>query len=109
MGRDAARKRAMLHLLSNVSIVLLECGVRCLRQLVDFAVLEDMDAYRDEGMGNDLAAMKLTKLLKYQSSGILCVIVVMLEYRRIYNTHPCAIKPLNGVIPCKELQGSLSL
>ncbi|GJV49692.1 hypothetical protein Tco_1439904 [Tanacetum coccineum] len=36
----------------------------------------------------DLAAKKWTKLVKYQSSGILCVIVVMLEYRRIYNTHP---------------------
>ncbi|GJZ67042.1 hypothetical protein Tco_0630282 [Tanacetum coccineum] len=87
--------------------------------LVDFAGLEDMDAYRDEGMGDvifgepflrefrinakrfdgmitiyndnesDLAAKKSTKLVKYQSSGILCVIVVMLEYRRIYNTHPC--------------------
>ncbi|GKB59413.1 hypothetical protein Tco_0915599 [Tanacetum coccineum] len=36
----------------------------------------------------DLAAKKLTKLVKYRSSGILCVIVVMLEYKRIYNTHP---------------------
>ncbi|GKA57210.1 hypothetical protein Tco_0756398 [Tanacetum coccineum] len=93
--------------------------------MIDFAVLEDMDAYRDEGMGDvifgepflrevginarrfegmitiyngneevtyqmDLAAKKSTKLVKYQSSGILCVIVVMLEYRRIYNTHPCS-------------------
>ncbi|GJT01295.1 mitochondrial proton/calcium exchanger protein-like protein isoform X1, partial [Tanacetum coccineum] len=107
----------------------------------NFAVLEDMDAYRDEGMGDvifgepflrevrinarrfegmitiynvnkevtyqmvrshprfkhhtneqcnkippllkDLAAKKLTKLVKYQSSGILCVIVVMLAFRRI--------------------------
>ncbi|GJS85686.1 hypothetical protein Tco_0752227 [Tanacetum coccineum] len=31
----------------------------------------------------DLAAKKSTKLVKYQSSRILCVIVVMLEYRRI--------------------------
>ncbi|GKB14642.1 hypothetical protein Tco_0848565 [Tanacetum coccineum] len=38
----------------------------------------------------DLAAKKSMKLVKYQSSGILCVIVVMLEYRRIYNTHPCS-------------------
>ncbi|GKB04785.1 hypothetical protein Tco_0832980 [Tanacetum coccineum] len=38
----------------------------------------------------DLAAKKLTTLMKYRSSGILCVIVVMLEYRRIYNTHPCS-------------------
>ncbi|GJR31141.1 hypothetical protein Tco_1107373 [Tanacetum coccineum] len=38
----------------------------------------------------DLAAKKSTKLVKYQSSGILCVIVVMLEYKRIYNTHPCS-------------------
>nr|GFA91241.1 hypothetical protein [Tanacetum cinerariifolium] len=35
----------------------------------------------------DLAAKKSTKLVKYRSSGILCVIVVMLEYRRIYNTY----------------------
>ncbi|GKA58418.1 hypothetical protein Tco_0757606 [Tanacetum coccineum] len=68
---------------------------------------DDMDAYHDEGIGDvifgelflrevginastDLAAKKSTKLVKYQSSGILCVIVVMLEYRRIYNTHPCS-------------------
>ncbi|GKA29307.1 hypothetical protein Tco_0715552 [Tanacetum coccineum] len=38
----------------------------------------------------DLAAKKSTKLVKYQSYGILCVILVMLEYRRIYNTHPCS-------------------
>ncbi|GJW67912.1 hypothetical protein Tco_0122336 [Tanacetum coccineum] len=38
----------------------------------------------------DLAAKKSTKLVKYRSSGILCVIVVMLEYRRIYNTHSCS-------------------
>ncbi|GJU52070.1 hypothetical protein Tco_1221625 [Tanacetum coccineum] len=37
----------------------------------------------------ELAAKKSTKLVKYRSSGILCVIVVMLEYRRIHNTHPC--------------------
>ncbi|GKB30907.1 hypothetical protein Tco_0870308 [Tanacetum coccineum] len=43
-----------------------------------------------EQAANDLAAKKSTKLVKYQSSGILCVIVVMLEYRRIYNTHPCS-------------------
>ncbi|GJW69611.1 hypothetical protein Tco_0126528 [Tanacetum coccineum] len=36
----------------------------------------------------DLTKKKSTKLVKYQSSGILCVIVVMLEYRRICNTHP---------------------
>ncbi|GKA88917.1 zinc finger, CCHC-type containing protein [Tanacetum coccineum] len=41
----------------------------------------------DEGC-MDLAAKKSTKLVKYQSSGILCAIIVMLEYRRIYNTHP---------------------
>ncbi|GKD04332.1 hypothetical protein Tco_1179306 [Tanacetum coccineum] len=99
--------------------------------LTDFVVLEDMDAYRDEGMcdvifgelfvrevrinarrfdgmiiiyngmkkfthpngaitSEDLDAKKLTKLVKYQSFGILCVIVVMLEYKRIYNTHPCS-------------------
>ncbi|GKA33607.1 putative ribonuclease H-like domain-containing protein [Tanacetum coccineum] len=116
--------------------------------MIDFAVLEDMDAYRDEGIGDvifgepflrevginakrfegmitiyngneevtyqmvrshprfkhhtneqcnkippllkDLAEKKSTMLVKYQSSGILCVIVVMLEYRRIYNTHPCS-------------------
>ncbi|GKC45746.1 reverse transcriptase domain-containing protein [Tanacetum coccineum] len=115
--------------------------------VTDFAVIEDMDHYRDEEMddvivgkefckeirvkakqfevmitiynGNDeityqmarshpmfkhhtngqcnkmpqllkdLAAKKLTKLVKYRSSGILCVIVVMLEYRRYHNTHPC--------------------
>ncbi|GKC03720.1 hypothetical protein Tco_0995330, partial [Tanacetum coccineum] len=34
----------------------------------------------------DLAAKKSTKLVKYQSSGILYVIEVMPEYRRIYNT-----------------------
>ncbi|GJV52899.1 hypothetical protein Tco_1448640 [Tanacetum coccineum] len=39
---------------------------------------------------SDLAAKKSTKLVKYQSSGILCVIVVMLEYRRIHNTHSCS-------------------
>nr|GEY44042.1 hypothetical protein [Tanacetum cinerariifolium] len=33
----------------------------------------------------DLAAKKSTKLVKYQSSGILCVIVVMLEHKRTYN------------------------
>ncbi|GJW98585.1 ribonuclease H-like domain-containing protein [Tanacetum coccineum] len=38
----------------------------------------------------DLAAKKSTKLVKYQSSGILCVIVVKLEYRRIHNTHSCS-------------------
>ncbi|GJS37790.1 hypothetical protein Tco_0536172 [Tanacetum coccineum] len=43
----------------------------------------------DEGW-KDLAAKKSTKLVKCQSSGILCVIVVMLEYIRIYNTHPCS-------------------
>ncbi|GJS97066.1 hypothetical protein Tco_0804034 [Tanacetum coccineum] len=43
----------------------------------------------DEGW-MDLAVKKSTKLVKYQSSGILCVIVVILEYRRIYNTHPCS-------------------
>ncbi|GJV25695.1 gag-pol polyprotein [Tanacetum coccineum] len=100
-------------------------------------VLEDMDVYRDEGIGDvifgepflreaginakrfegmitihngneevtyhmvsiwripvhgydDLAAKKSTKLVKYQSSGILCVIVVMLGFRRIYNTHLCS-------------------
>ncbi|GKA83400.1 hypothetical protein Tco_0804995 [Tanacetum coccineum] len=77
-------------------------------------VLEDMDTYRDEGMGDvifgepflrevrinakrlegmitihndneevtyqmELAAKKSMKLVKYQSSGILCVIVVMLH------------------------------
>ncbi|GJW85013.1 hypothetical protein Tco_0158158 [Tanacetum coccineum] len=31
----------------------------------------------------DLAEKKSTKLVKYRSSGILCVIVVMLEYKRI--------------------------
>ncbi|GJY36810.1 putative reverse transcriptase domain-containing protein [Tanacetum coccineum] len=36
--------------------------------LTDFAVLEDMDAYRDEGMGDDLAAKKSTKLVKYLQS-----------------------------------------
>ncbi|GKF40281.1 hypothetical protein Tco_0120342, partial [Tanacetum coccineum] len=39
---------------------------------------------------HDLAIKKSTKLVKYRSSGILCVIIVMLEYRRIYNTHPCS-------------------
>ncbi|GKA13042.1 hypothetical protein Tco_0692588 [Tanacetum coccineum] len=38
----------------------------------------------------DLAAKKSTKLVKYESSGILYVIVVMLEYIHIYNTHPCS-------------------
>ncbi|GKA33364.1 retrovirus-related pol polyprotein from transposon TNT 1-94 [Tanacetum coccineum] len=38
----------------------------------------------------DPTAKKSTKLVKYRSSGIICVIVVMLEYRRIYNTHPCS-------------------
>ncbi|GJU49920.1 hypothetical protein Tco_1219475 [Tanacetum coccineum] len=38
----------------------------------------------------DLAAKKSTKLVKYQSSGILCVIVVMLTFRRMFNTHPCS-------------------
>ncbi|GKE02355.1 hypothetical protein Tco_1390338 [Tanacetum coccineum] len=38
----------------------------------------------------DLAEKESTKLVKYRSSGILCVIVVMLEYRRIYNTHSCS-------------------
>ncbi|GKC96480.1 hypothetical protein Tco_1161922 [Tanacetum coccineum] len=38
----------------------------------------------------DLAAKKSTKLVKYRSSGILCVIVVMLAFRHIYNTHPCS-------------------
>ncbi|GJW20496.1 hypothetical protein Tco_0031118 [Tanacetum coccineum] len=37
----------------------------------------------DEGW-MDLAAKKSTKLVKYRSSGILCVIVVMLAFRRIY-------------------------
>ncbi|GJX62487.1 mitochondrial proton/calcium exchanger protein-like protein isoform X1 [Tanacetum coccineum] len=88
--------------------------------MIDFAVLEDMDAYRDEGMGEvifgelffrqvgmnakrfegmitiyngnekDLAAKKSTKLVKYQSSGILCVIVVMLAFRRMFNTQSCS-------------------
>nr|GEU86728.1 reverse transcriptase domain-containing protein [Tanacetum cinerariifolium] len=52
--------------------------------MIDFAVIEDMDCYCDEEICNDLAAKKLTKLVKYRSSGILCVIVVMLEYRRRY-------------------------
>ncbi|GJV49383.1 hypothetical protein Tco_1439595 [Tanacetum coccineum] len=38
----------------------------------------------------DLAAKKSMKLVKYQSSGILCVIVVMLEYRCMINTYPCS-------------------
>ncbi|GKA07171.1 hypothetical protein Tco_0686395, partial [Tanacetum coccineum] len=38
----------------------------------------------------DLAEKKSMKLLKYRSSEILCVIVVMLAFRRIYNTHPCS-------------------
>nr|GEV39829.1 hypothetical protein [Tanacetum cinerariifolium] len=42
------------------------------------------------GFEHDLAAKKSTKLVKYRSFGILCVIVVMLEYRRIYNTHSCS-------------------
>ncbi|GJQ91759.1 DNA-directed DNA polymerase [Tanacetum coccineum] len=46
--------------------------------VTDFAVLEDIDDYRDEGTGDDLAAKKSTKLVKYRSSGILCVIIVML-------------------------------
>ncbi|GJQ97700.1 hypothetical protein Tco_0008839 [Tanacetum coccineum] len=33
---------------------------------------------------------KSTKLVKYQSSEVLCVIVVMLASRRIYNTHSCS-------------------
>ncbi|GKC41926.1 hypothetical protein Tco_1059648, partial [Tanacetum coccineum] len=33
---------------------------------------------------------KLMKLVKYQSSGILCVIVDMLAFRRIYNTQSCS-------------------
>ncbi|GKG25852.1 hypothetical protein Tco_0398998, partial [Tanacetum coccineum] len=38
----------------------------------------------------DLAAKKSTKLVKYRSSGILVCVVVMLEFRRIYNTHSCS-------------------
>ncbi|GJY81968.1 hypothetical protein Tco_0494719 [Tanacetum coccineum] len=131
------------------------CKVSCVetRRLMNqsplhFAVLEVMDAYRDEGMadvifgepflrevginakrfegmitihnGNeevtyqmvrshprfkhhtneqcnkipsllkDLAAKKSAKFVKYQSSGFLCVIVVMLVSRRIHNRHPCS-------------------
>ncbi|GJW62393.1 reverse transcriptase domain-containing protein [Tanacetum coccineum] len=38
----------------------------------------------------DLPTKKSTKLVKYRSSGILCVIVVMLEYRRMFNTQSCS-------------------
>ncbi|GJZ11962.1 hypothetical protein Tco_0546721 [Tanacetum coccineum] len=37
-----------------------------------------------------LKAKKSMKLVKYQSSGALCVIVVTLAIRRIYNTHSCS-------------------
>ncbi|GJU47865.1 hypothetical protein Tco_1217420 [Tanacetum coccineum] len=39
--------------------------------MIEFTVLEDMDAYCDEGMGDDLAAKKSTKFVKYRSSEIL--------------------------------------
>ncbi|GJY43645.1 hypothetical protein Tco_0431858 [Tanacetum coccineum] len=45
--------------------------------LTDFAVLEDMDGYRNEGMGDfahDLAAKKSTMLVKYLQSGNLEVL-----------------------------------
>ncbi|GJR02574.1 hypothetical protein Tco_0525558 [Tanacetum coccineum] len=51
-------------------------------------IYQEIFQKKDNGW-KDLAAKKSTKLVKYQSSGILCV-VVMLEYRRIYNTHPCS-------------------
>ncbi|GJY91755.1 hypothetical protein Tco_0507537 [Tanacetum coccineum] len=51
-------------------------------------IVEEFRARNDARM--DLAAKKSTTLVKYQSSGILCAIVVMLAYRRIYNTHPCS-------------------
>ncbi|GKA96632.1 putative reverse transcriptase domain-containing protein [Tanacetum coccineum] len=41
---------------------------------IHFAVLEDMDAYRDDGMGDDLAAKKSTMLGKYLQSGNLEVL-----------------------------------
>ncbi|GKE35462.1 hypothetical protein Tco_1454784, partial [Tanacetum coccineum] len=51
------------------------------------------DAKMEEWLthGTSVKGKKLTKLVKYQSSGILCVIVVMLEYRRI-STHILAHK-----------------
>ncbi|GKE52806.1 hypothetical protein Tco_1487962 [Tanacetum coccineum] len=51
-----------------------------------FRAYQEIFRIMDEGW-MDLAAKKSMKLVKYQSSGILCVIVVMLEYRRICNTH----------------------
>ncbi|GKA38507.1 hypothetical protein Tco_0731058 [Tanacetum coccineum] len=40
--------------------------------VTDFTVVEDLDPYLDEGMGEvDLAGKKSTKLVKYRSSGIL--------------------------------------
>nr|GEW54868.1 hypothetical protein [Tanacetum cinerariifolium] len=37
-----------------------------------------------------LTAKKSTKLVKYRSSRILCAVIVMMEYIRIYNIHPCS-------------------
>ncbi|GJS85043.1 mitochondrial proton/calcium exchanger protein-like protein isoform X1 [Tanacetum coccineum] len=51
-------------------------------------VIKEFRARNDARM--DLSAKKWTKLVKYQSSGILCVIVVMLEYRRMFDTHLCS-------------------
>ncbi|GJS19444.1 hypothetical protein Tco_0448076 [Tanacetum coccineum] len=42
--------------------------------MIDFAVLEDIDAYHDEGMGDDLAKKKSTMLVKYLQSGNLEVL-----------------------------------
>ncbi|GJU49341.1 reverse transcriptase domain-containing protein [Tanacetum coccineum] len=78
---------------------------------------EHEDDKRHELYGNethelpDLAAKKSTMLVKYQSSGILCVIVVMLEYRRIYNTNLAHKLNLEN-LPSKisgELEASLEM
>ncbi|GKD61843.1 hypothetical protein Tco_1299352 [Tanacetum coccineum] len=57
----------------------------------------------DEGW-MDLAAKKSTKLVKYQSSGILCSIVVMLEYKRMFNMNSCSIN-LHGGITKANIRG----
>ncbi|GKE49837.1 reverse transcriptase domain-containing protein [Tanacetum coccineum] len=63
-------------------------GLNIVKMVYPYGVVDIIDKNRTQY--GDLAAKKSTKLVKYRSSGILCVIVVMLAFRRIYSTHPCS-------------------
>ncbi|GJU71828.1 hypothetical protein Tco_1263233 [Tanacetum coccineum] len=69
------------------------CGIETCKGVLNLGPEYVRDAKMEEWLtrGTSVKGKKLMKLVKYQSSGILCVIVVMLEYRRI-STHILAHK-----------------